>query len=108
MEKERIFWNNLRVLLNKRKIDIENFAIQTGCRSQDIRKIIDGRLFLFAKEKEQIAKKLGVSVKSLLERKEDKIYEDAGCFECVGEFSDQKSKNVYLIYLICIAILKKQ
>lgn len=66
-ERSRVFGNNVRVYLNKREME---------------------------PKQEQIAAELGVTVEALYEVQEDLIYENAGCYECRGEFSKPANKKI--------------
>lgn len=95
-EKSRIFGNNLQVILHNRNIQPERFAEQTGYSTQEVRRIIDARLFLTRQEREKIANALNVTIDTLYQVQDDKIYERAGCLECRGEFSDPEYKKKIL------------
>lgn len=95
-EKSRIFGNNLQVILNKKNIQPETFAEQLGYSVQEIHRIMDARLFLTMQEREEIAKALDVDVDVLYQAQDDKVYEEAGCLECRGEFSKLEYKKQIL------------
>lgn len=93
-ERSRVFGNNVRVYLNKREMEPEQLAKRLGYSEQEVRRIMDARLFLTTEEKEQIAAELGVTVETLYEVQEDLIYENAGCYECRGGFSQPSNKKI--------------
>lgn len=92
-EKSRIFGNNLAVFLKQNNVSVEEFAKQTGYSEQEIQRIMGGRIFLFQKERREIADFLGVSIEEMFKDKGQKFYESAGCFGCIGEFSSNESKK---------------
>ena len=69
-------------------------ADRLGYSEQELCQILDARLFLTTEEKEQIAAALGVTVEALYEVQDDLIYENAGCYECRGEFSKPSNKKI--------------
>lgn len=93
-ERSRVFGNNLRVYLKKKKMEPEQLAKRLGYSAQEVHRMMDARLFLTAEEKEQIAAELGVTVEALYEMQADRIYENAGCYECRGEFSEASNKKI--------------
>lgn len=93
-ERSRVFGNNLRVYLKKKKMEPEQLADRLGYSAQEMRRMMDARLFLTTEEREQVAAELGVTVDALYEPMEDKVYENAGCFECRGEFSKPSNKKI--------------
>ncbi len=93
-EKSRVFGNNMRVYLKKKKMEPEQFAKRLGYSAQEVNRMMDARMFLTAEEKEQIAAELGVTVEALYEMQADRIYENAGCYECRGEFSEVSNKKI--------------
>lgn len=95
-EKNRIFGNNLQVILYDKGIQPEVFAKQIGYSTQEMRRIMDARLFLTTGEKEEIANALDVTVDTLYQAQDDKIYERAGCLECRGKFSTPASQKKIL------------
>ena len=95
-EKSRIFGNNLRVFLKERGLKPEHLAKQLGYSAQEIRRIMDARLFLTMEEKQEIANALNVTLDSFYQIRDDKTYERAGCLECRGEFSDPEHKKKVL------------
>lgn len=95
-EKSRIFGNNLQVFLKRKNIQPERFAEQLGYSAQEVRRMMDARLFLTMKEKEDIAQALDVTVDSFYQVLDDKTYEEAGCLECRGEFSQPENKREIL------------
>lgn len=95
-EKSRIFGNNLQVFLRKKDIQLEHFAERLGYSVQEVRRIMDARLFLTMEEKEDIADVLGVTIDDLYQVQDDKTYEMAGCLECRGEFSQPEHKKKIL------------
>lgn len=54
---------------------------------------MDARMFLTADEKEHIAAELSIPLEQLYEPQPDRVYENAGCFECRGEFSNPINKK---------------
>lgn len=92
-EQNRIFGNNLRLYLSKKQMSLEQLAKKLGYSAYEVHKIIDGRLFLDRKEKEEIAKVLDVTIEMLHADLGDVEYQKAGCFECVGEFSNPVNKK---------------
>ena len=44
--------------------------------------------------KGEMEPELGVTVEALYEVQEDLIYENAGCYECRGEFSEPSNKKI--------------
>lgn len=92
-EKSRTFGNNLAVLLKQNNISVKELSEKTGYSEQEIQRIMDGRIFLFQKERKEIADFLGVSIEEMFKDKGKNFYESAGCFECVGEFSSKESKK---------------
>lgn len=95
-EKSRLFGSNLRVFLKEKNIKPECFAEQIGYSVQEIRRIMDARLFLTMEERDEIATALGVTLDELYQVQDDKIYEWAGCLECRGEFSKPEYKKKIL------------
>lgn len=95
-EKSRIFGNNLQVFLKRKNIQPERFAEQLGYSVQEVRRMMDARLFLTMEEKENIAHALDVTVDSFYQVLDDKTYEKAGCLECRGEFSQPENKKEIL------------
>lgn len=93
-ERSRVFGNNVRVYLNKREMEPKQLADRLGYSEQELRRILDARLFLTTEEKEQIAAELGVTVETLYEVQADLVYENAGCYECRGEFSEPANKKI--------------
>ncbi len=93
-ERSRVFGNNLRVYLNEKKMEPEQLAERLNYSVQEVRRIMDARLFLTAEEKEQIAAELGVALETLYEVQADSVYENAGCYECRGEFSEPSNKKI--------------
>ena len=92
----RLFGNNLKVLLVEKGITTEEFAQMIGCTEYNVWQIIDARIFLDTEEEEQIARSLGVSVKSMYSEREFSEYEKAGCIECKGRFSNLENKKLVL------------
>lgn len=93
-EKSRVFGNNMRVYLNKRGMKPEELAERLGYSAQEVNRMMDARLFLTMEEKEQIAAELGVTVETLYETQTDQIYENAGCYECRGGFSEPSNQKL--------------
>ena len=102
-EKIRLFGNNLQVFLKKKNIPPEHLAEQLGYSVQEMRRIIDARLFLTMEEREDIANALGITIDDLYQVQDDKTYELAGCLECRGEFSrpEHKKKILDLFDVYC-------
>lgn len=92
-EKNRIFGNNIQVFLKDKGIQPECLAAQLGYSVQEIRRIMDARLFLTMKERQDIADALDVTIEELYQVQDDKTYEMAGCLECRGEFSQPEHKK---------------
>lgn len=95
-EKSRIFGNNLQVFLKEKDIQPERLAERLGYSVQEVRRIMDARLFLTMEEKQDIAGVLGVTIDDLYQVQDDKTYEMAGCLECRGEFSQPEHKKKIL------------
>ncbi|MCM1056033.1 MAG: helix-turn-helix transcriptional regulator [Firmicutes bacterium] len=95
-EEGRIFGNNIQVFLKEKNIQPECFAEQLGYSVQEIRRILDARLFLTMEERKAIADFLDVSIDDLYQVRDDKTYEAAGCLECRGEFSRPEHKKLIL------------
>lgn len=95
-EKSRIFGNNLRVFLKSKNMQPEHLAEQLGYSAQEVRRMMDARLFLTMEEREEIANALDVTVDDLYQVQDDKTYERAGCLECRGEFSQPEHKKEIL------------
>lgn len=102
-EKSRIFGNNIQVFLKMKGIQPESLAEQLGYSIQEMRRIMDARLFLTTEEKEKIAHALGVEPDALYKVQDDKTYESVGCLECRGEFSlpEHKKKILDLFDTYC-------
>ncbi|MCM1430719.1 MAG: helix-turn-helix transcriptional regulator [Muribaculaceae bacterium] len=95
-EKNRIFGNNIQVFLKDKGIQPEYLAEQLGYSVQEVRRIMDARLFLTMKERQDIADALGVTIEELYQVRDDKTYEMVGCLECRGEFSRPEHKKEIL------------
>ncbi len=95
-KKSRVFGNNLRFYLKQKGIQPEQLADKLECSEYEVQKVLDARLFLGRQEREQIAEVLGVSLDTLYQPLEDIDYENAGCFECRGEFSTPEHKKEIL------------
>lgn len=95
-EKSRIFGNNLQVFLKEKDIQPEHLAERLGYSVQEVRRMMDARLFLTMEEREDIADALGVTIDDLYQVHDDKTYEMAGCLECRGEFSQPENKKKIL------------
>lgn len=102
-EKSRIFGNNLQVFLKNKDLQPELLAERLGYSVQEVRRIMDARLFLTMEEKQDIADVLGVTIDDLYQIQDDKTYEMAGCLECRGEFShpEHKKKILDLFDIYC-------
>lgn len=102
-EKSRVFGNNLRFYLKQKGIQPAQLANKLGYSEYEVQKMMDARLFLDKQEQEQAAEALGVTVDVLYEALEDKLYENAGCLECRGEFStvDHKKEILDLFDVYC-------
>ena len=92
----RLFGNNLKVLLAEQKITTEEFAQMIHCTEYKLCQIMDARLILDTDEEEEIAQALQVPVEFLYEKRDSKEYEEAGCMECRGRFSNPKHKKLVL------------
>ena len=92
----RLFGNNLRLFLSKKRIATEEFAKGIGCTEYELCQIMDARLILNAEEEETIANALQIPVSEMYVEKNSEEYELAGCMECRGRFSDQNHKKLAL------------
>lgn len=92
-EQSRVFGNNLRFYMNRAGMKVEEFAEKLEYSVYEVQKLMDARLFLERKEKEQIAEILGVTVDALYEVLDDKSYVQAGCMECRGKFTSAEYKK---------------
>lgn len=95
-EKSRIFGSNLQVFLKEKDMKPDHLARLLDYSPQEIRRIIDARLFLTTEEKQEIADALNVTLDDLYQLQDEKIYEKAGCLECSGEFSKPENKKIIL------------
>ncbi|MCH5256574.1 MAG: hypothetical protein J1D87_04735 [Lachnospiraceae bacterium] len=95
-EKSRVFGNNLRFYLGKKGMQPKEFAEKLGYPEYEVQKMMDARLFLDRQEQEQIAEALDLPLDTLYQALEDQLYENAGCFECRGEFSTSENKKIIL------------
>lgn len=93
-EKSRVFGSDLRVYLKERNLIPEQFAQKLGYSAREIDRIMDARMFLTVDEKRQIAAELKIPVEKLYEMQVDRVYENAGCFECRGEFTNPSNKKI--------------
>lgn len=95
-ERSRIFGNNLQVFLKEKGIQPESLAEKLGYSQQEIRRIMDARLFLTTEERQEIADAINVTLDDFYQIQDDKTYERAGCLECRGEFSKPEHKKEIL------------
>lgn len=93
-EKSRVFGNNVHVCLNEMGMEPEQLAKRLGYSTQEVNRVMDARLFLTMEERERIAAELGVTLETLYEAQTDRVYENAGCYECRGEFSEASDKKI--------------
>lgn len=93
---KRVFGNNLKLFLIRRGIAPEDFAKEVGCTKYELCQIMDARLILDNKEEEAIANALGTSVEEMFVEFSSKEYEEAGCIECRGKFSNPENKKLVL------------
>lgn len=91
----RVFGQNLGCLIKEKKINESELAERLGYSIQDIKNIMDSRLFIPKVEKEQIAETIGVSLVDLLHEKEWGTTSNP-LIECRGYFSSESSQNEIL------------
>lgn len=92
----RVFGNNLKLSLVQNNIRPEDFARRIGCTEYNLFQIMDARLILDMDEENTIAEALNTSVNDMYVERNSNIYENAGCYECRGTFSDNKNKKLIL------------
>jgi transcriptional regulator with XRE-family HTH domain len=93
MKEARILGNNIKVLLQKMKIDINKFAQTLGYSCEDVDKLCEGRLYSDNEDIQDIANYFGISVADLLERKTDDEYNLAGCVHYNHTFKEEKNQD---------------
>lgn len=92
----RVFGNNLKLFLVGKGIAPETFAKKVGCTEYELCQIMDARLILNSEEEEAIAGALDKSIDEMFVERSSKEYEEAGCIECRGKFSNLENKKLVL------------
>lgn len=96
-EKNRVFGNNVKYLLNQQRISAEQFGRELGYTELEVYRIMDARIILDKQEKEAVRNFFGLnSVEALYTVRENEEYEQAGCIECRGNFDKPENKKLIL------------
>ena len=96
MNAERVLGNNVRLLLNSRKIDKQDFADALGNSLFDVEKLCDARLFSTEEDISDIAEYFHVSTDELMISKPEEEYRGEGFLHCMGNFKSQENKEKIL------------
>jgi hypothetical protein len=96
IEKNRLFGNNVKFSIVSQNLNESSVAAHLGYSKYELWKIMDGRCFLDAEEKADIARELNTSVEILCTERNPEEYEGVGCIECRGNFSSKQHKKEIL------------
>lgn len=75
MNNSRVLGNNISIELTKNNITKAELADYLGMSETDVKKLLEGRMFLSPTQLEEIANYIGVSTKELLIEKNEKEYD---------------------------------
>ena len=97
MKSHNRFWGqNLSVYMKQKGMSVSDIASKTGYSEEEIKRIIESRLFINSSEKEAFAKTLSVSTEDFSKVPSDKELEESGYMECRGKFSSTNNREKIL------------
>ena len=95
MQAVRVFGNNCKLQLRNKNIDKENFADALGYSTSDVKKLLDGRLFITEEDENAIASFFSVPTKELyVENREQ--YKGEEFLHCMTEFDNPADEDEIL------------
>lgn len=96
INKNRVFGQNVYYNMMNKNSNVLYWAERLGFSEQDLRRIFDARLFLDTKEKEEIARALGVSMENLFDDNMEIPHDERSLIEYRGAFSKKENKEKIL------------
>ena len=93
MQKARMLGNNVQWLADKKNVSIEELSSLLNCSENQMRAFFKGRTFASYPQIQILAKKLGVSVATLLKGNED-VYRTV--VHCMNSFDDDSNREKIL------------
>lgn len=94
MQKARMLGNNVQWLADRENVSIEELSSLLNCSENQMRAFFKGRTFASYPQIQILAKKLGVSVATLLEGNED-VYKRT-VVHCMNSFDDDSNREKIL------------
>ena len=99
MRFERVIGNNCRYLMNMHEISEDVFANELGYTTSDVKKLLDGRLFVNDQDIRNIAAYFGVDDEYMLMDHGNAVYSGPGFLHCIDRFiSDENREKVLDIF----------
>lgn len=96
MRQERLIGNNCRHLMCTQAITEDAFARALGYSPLDVKKLMDGRLFINDQDLKGIADYFKVDVEYMLSDHGKAAYSGPGFMRCMDDFSNDENKEKVL------------
>ena len=97
MQAIRVFGNNCKLQLKNQNIDEKKFADTLGYSPSDVKKLLDGRLFITEEDENTIAHFFSVPTKELFVEKRDE-YKGEEFLHCMTEFDAADEDEILNIF----------
>lgn len=101
-EENRLFGNNMRYFMYHDNVTIETLAKDLNYSETEVLRIMGARVYVSLPEQKRIANYLKKDLSDFMVRRDSKEYENAGCYECFGDFSNPTNRdfifNIFDLY----------